>query len=419
MKGRILKEDKKGFTLVELIVVIAILAILAAVAYPVYTGYIAKANEAADQVLLGAVNESFRSALIDAGVHSGKPDNAMVSFAAGSKKIGNVQYLSNGVTDDLTETFMRYFEGNEESEFKVIEELGYNKLTGCFYGSYTTKAGQKILLGEYNSLTRGETDIYGNTEWTWEKDGKKYTIKTNEDEIQAFNNSFGKNISIDELMDEVNNIAGSAATAVKGITPAFYDMLKDALNPYLNGIDEAAPNYNQALSNALVLGTANYLSKYSPEELYEAAISGNFSVKAGTGSMNDMVLGTAGGMAFKYTVLTGYANSPEGRTSTIQDPDTGEEKTVQKYLQDVTDKLAGVSSGTEALDMINKMNETIIATSEYKDYMAANGEADMAGLLAAMNSINNNSAAMVQSGVVESGFGDDSVKELLSAIFGG
>ena len=37
-----------GFTLVELIVVIAILAILAGVAVPAYSGYITKANEAAD-----------------------------------------------------------------------------------------------------------------------------------------------------------------------------------------------------------------------------------------------------------------------------------------------------------------------------------------------------------------------------------
>ena len=48
-------KSKAGFTLVELIVVIAILAILAGVGTAAYTGYINKANQAADITLLDAV----------------------------------------------------------------------------------------------------------------------------------------------------------------------------------------------------------------------------------------------------------------------------------------------------------------------------------------------------------------------------
>lgn len=43
------KNNKKGFTLIELIVVIAILAILAAILIPAVTGYIAKATDGKDQ----------------------------------------------------------------------------------------------------------------------------------------------------------------------------------------------------------------------------------------------------------------------------------------------------------------------------------------------------------------------------------
>ena len=55
-----------GFTLVELIVVIAILAILAGVAVPVYSGYIAKANEAADYTQLDAVKTATFFAVTEA-----------------------------------------------------------------------------------------------------------------------------------------------------------------------------------------------------------------------------------------------------------------------------------------------------------------------------------------------------------------
>ena len=66
MNNRITKtlRGKAGFTLVELIVVIAILGILAGVGTVGYSGYIKKANEAADQQLLGFVNQAFAAACL-------------------------------------------------------------------------------------------------------------------------------------------------------------------------------------------------------------------------------------------------------------------------------------------------------------------------------------------------------------------
>ncbi len=66
-------KNRKGFTLVELIVVIAILAILAAVAIPVYSNYISKANEAADYSMLDAIKTAVAFKVTEDGVKADPP----------------------------------------------------------------------------------------------------------------------------------------------------------------------------------------------------------------------------------------------------------------------------------------------------------------------------------------------------------
>lgn len=82
-------KKNEGFTLVELIVVIAILAILAAVAVPAYSGYITKANEAADYTQL----DSMKTAIVFAVAEKDPAatiKSATINFTTGTEDLKTV-----------------------------------------------------------------------------------------------------------------------------------------------------------------------------------------------------------------------------------------------------------------------------------------------------------------------------------------
>ena len=128
-----------GFTLVELIVVIAILAILAGVAVPAYSGYIKKANEAADNQLLAAINTSFAAARVENGLKL--TDVPAASLQIGQNGAVNVASLKPAA---LQEAFGRYYAGNEGAIFKVFTVLSYDASTGNFVGG--------AMSDRYNNL---------------------------------------------------------------------------------------------------------------------------------------------------------------------------------------------------------------------------------------------------------------------------
>lgn len=168
MNNRITKtlRAKAGFTLVELIVVIAILGILAGVGTVGYSGYIKKANEAADQQLLGFVNQAFAAACAENGKDASNLDSVptlTLTGDAGAKKVGTVSMY-----DD---EFQRYLSGID-GVFKVISALYFDSVVHMFVASSGVYDG---LMGVFS-----DTDI------------------------AAFNESYFATIGVSSLMNQVD-----------------------------------------------------------------------------------------------------------------------------------------------------------------------------------------------------------------------
>ena len=142
-------KDKKGFTLVELIVVLVILAILAALLIPALTGYIDKANgekiiAETRMIVMATQTETtttYAKGKIDDTDNPVSVDNV--------KKLAEVSAL-NATTNAAT------FSAEVTADGKVLSVLYVNGSLVCFYDGTGYHAG---LLSENTTVTTPSNTI--------------------------------------------------------------------------------------------------------------------------------------------------------------------------------------------------------------------------------------------------------------------
>lgn len=357
----------EGFTLVELIVVIAILGILAGIGTVGYSGYIKKAQTAADEILLDSLNTAFAVACIENNDDINSPDVNPVLEWTGNKVTGVSVY---------EEAFLNYYE--EDSEFKVYETLTF--VDGRFvadgvelkYGDYTivvsqtaintlknstfgTELGGEALMGEIASLTNmiASGDINANA------------LLSDDAYMRSFASYLGYSDAATADMDAVHT----------------------AIETYTDGWTE--DELNAAFTNGLVYYAAEGTKDMSVNDVTTFLTSGNIS-----GSFSDDQGTKLAQASMAYGMYTAFVNS--------------------EYYEG--EPVNASSNPMAAIQTISGSGENSAAFQEY--ITSQDGADDIKAYKAAMDVINGSTGNEATAEVLKNGFDDPNLIALLTQALG-
>lgn len=379
---KIQKHRAEGFTLVELIVVIAILAILAGVAVPAYSGYIEKANRAADEQLLAAVNTAFAAACAFHGEdHVGRTDVAAINLADG--KIPADYVFANAAIDASVDAF---FDGGQ---FKVITALSYNSGKGVFEEGVTVNYGNQ-------TITVSKADVEKLLGTTWISDA-------------------------DMSSEDIVNMVMSTANAAQNIYGDIFNAMKDS-EEFKNvvtsalGVDDYDAYYDDLVDKkAAELRDAGY-SRKEASEMAEKEVNSNLAILvAAKNAQNVDIMSTLtqnGGAGAKDQIKgeleTG--NSAEGLSQAALA--YGLYHAYIYSRDDLTDEQK--AQETQVGAALNNLD-----SAGFQNYLTNNpqSQTDLNGLMAAMGVIGGQDKE-TSSSVVSNGFDNQDMLDALQSILG-